>query len=288
MKIDFNFLKNKLYDGDKSFLNDGEEFMNYLCRANPDEDNELDFLFWTYLYFDYDNMELEKLKEVLDIDTSSSVFQSYQVIESKNVLYSNDIIKSEEIYYSKNVKNSKFVRSSEEVFESENVLKSNDVHYSKNVLESKKIEKCEDVYKSFACNRSKKVSNSIKVDDSIGIETCSDVIKCFFSKNLKNCEYCLFCEGIENKKFFVFNEKVSEKDFFVILSLVQNLIEKDLDNNVRVFFPKKASFSATAGAGNVRIYSKLTNETINQLFGVPNFNRKIIFDITLNNKFIII
>ena len=130
MKINLDKIKKNGYTEDLYFLKDGEEFIDYLCRAEVGSKSERDFIYWAYLHLNYDDNEFDKMREVLDTDTSDYVFESYKVFNSQFVSNSKDIYNSKYIFSCDGVRDSLNIGQSKTIIEGFKIIDSFDVEQS--------------------------------------------------------------------------------------------------------------------------------------------------------------
>lgn len=235
----------------------------------------------------YDDNELEKIKEVLDIDTSEYVFESFKVFDSTFVQHSQDVYNSRFIYSCNGVKNSAAVQNSKTIINSCNIITGSNIENSSYTLNSTKIKDCTDVYRCNECDSCYGITDSIGLKNCMGIYKSENCLCSYYSQNLRNCSYCLFCDGLINKKFHIFNREVDRKDFFVIFSMLSDyMIRQDLQN-VKIFNVKDKYLSYEVGAKMINFYKNFTDTMVEKIKNLPYYNAKIAFDITLNNKFLV-
>ena len=287
MKIKLDEIKEKGYTEDLYFLKDGEEFIDYLCRAEVGSKSERDFIYWAYLHLNYDNNELEKIKEVLDIDTSEYIFESFKIFNSQFVCRSQDVYKSKFIYSCDSVKDSLCVQNGKIIINGYNIINGSNIEHSSYTINSIKIKACTDVYQCKDCDSCYGIADSIGLKDCMGVYKSENCTYTYYSQNLKNCKYCLFCDGIVGKEFHIFNREVDRKDFFIIFSIFSNYMTRQVLQNVKVFKTEKNSLSYGVGAKMINFYKNLSDTIVQKIKELPYYNAKIAFDITLNNKFLI-
>ena len=287
MKIKLDEIKEKGYTEDLYFLKDGEEFIDYLCRAEVGSKLERDFICWAYLHLNYDNNELEKIKEVLDIDTSEYIFESFKIFNSQFVCRSQDVYKSKFIYSCDGVKDSLCVQNGKIIINGYNIINGSNIEHSSYTINSIKIKACTDVYQCKNCDSCYGIADSIGLKDCLGVYKSENCTYTYYSQNLKNCKYCLFCDGIVGKEFHIFNREVDRKDFFIIFSIFSNYMTSQVLQNVKVFKTEKNSLSYGVGAKMINFYKNLSDTIVQKIKELPYYNAKIAFDITLNNKFLI-
>lgn len=287
MQIKLNKIKKKGYDKDLYFLKDGEEFIDYLCRAEIGSKAERDFIYWAYLHLDYDDNEFEKIREVLDIDTSKYVFESFKVFDSMFVQHSQNIYNSKLIFFCDGIRDSLNVQKSKTIIDGYKIIASSNIEHSFYTLNSTKIKDCTDVYRCNECDSCYGITDSIGLKDCMGIYKSENCLYSYYSQNLRDCSYCLFCDGLINKKFHIFNREVDRKDFFVIFSMLSDYITRQNLQNVKIFNVKDKYLSYEVGAKMINFYKNFTDTMVEKIKNLPYYNAKIAFDITLNNKFLI-
>lgn len=287
MKIKLDEIKEKGYTEDLYFLKDGEEFIDYLCRAEVGSKSERDFIYWAYLHLNYDDNELDKMREVLDIDTSDYIFESFKIFNSQFVCRSQDVYKSKFIYSCDGVKDSLCVQNGKIIINGYNIINGSNIEHSSYTINSIKIKACTDVYQCKDCDSCYGIADSIGLKDCMGVYKSENCTYTYYSQNLKNCKYCLFCDGIVGKEFHIFNREVDRKDFFIIFSIFSNYMTRQVLQNVKVFKTEKKSLSYGVGAKMINFYKNLSDTIVQKIKELPYYNAKIAFDITLNNKFLI-
>ena len=287
MKIELDKIKKRGYTEDLYFLKDGEEFIDYLCRAEVGSKSERDFIYWAYLHLNYNDNELDKMREVLDIDTSDYVFESFKIFNSQFVSNSKDIYNSKYIFSCNEVRESLDVKKSETVVNGYNIIASFNIERSSYIMSSTKIKDCVDVYLCDDCVRCYGITDSLKLEGCMGVYKSENCIYAYYSQNLKNCKYCLFCDGLVDKEFYIFNKKVDRKDFFIIFSIFCDYMTTQDLQNVKIFKTENNSLSYEVGAKMINFYKNLSDRVVQSIKRLPYYNAKIAFDITLNNKFLI-
>lgn len=287
MKIKLDKIKKKGYTEDLYFLKDGEEFIDYLCRAEVGSKSERDFIYWAYLHLNYNDNELDKMREVLDIDTSDYVFESFKIFNSQFVSNSKDIYNSKCILSCDGIRNSLNIRQSKTIVEGFKIIDSFEVVQSSYILNSSKIKDSADVYLCKNCTSCYGITESTNLIDCMGIYKSENCLYSYYSQNLKNCSYCLFCDGLIDKKFHIFNREIDRKDFFIIFSMFSDYMARQNLQNVKIFNTKDRSLSYEVGAKMINFYKNFSDTTVQKIKELPYYNAKIAFDITLNNKFLI-
>lgn len=287
MKIKLDKIKKKGYTEDLYFLKDGEEFIDYLCRAEVGSRSERDFIYWAYLHLNYDDNEFDKMREILDIDTSKYVFESFKVFDSVFVQHSQDIYNSKLIFFCDGIRDSLNVQKSKTIIDGYKIIASSNVEHSFYTVNSTKIKECTDVYLCKDCDSCYGIADSIGLKDCMGVYKSENCAYAHYSQNLKNCKYCLFCDGLTDKEFHIFNREVDRKDFFIIFSVFSEYMVRQNLQNVKIFNTKDKFLSYEVGAKMINFYKNLSDIMIQKIKNLPYYNAKIAFDITLNNKFLI-
>lgn len=287
MKIKLDKIKKKGYTEDLYFLKDGEEFIDYLCRAEVGSRSERDFIYWAYLHLNYDDNEFDKMREVLDIDTSNYVFESFKIFNSQFVCHSQDVYNSKLIYSCDGVKDSICAKNSKTIINSYNIITGLNIAYSSYTISSINIKDSADVYRCQDCDSCYGITDSIGLKDCMGVYRSENCTYTYYSQNLKNCKYCLFCDGLVDKEFHIFNREVDRKDFFIIFSIFSDYMTRQNLQNVKVFKTENNSLSYEVGAKMINFYKNFSDIIVQKIKELPYYNAKIAFDITLNNKFLI-
>lgn len=269
---------------------DGAELMDILEEASHHLSNRkvLEMLYWGYTHLEYDERELEKMREVLSIDTSTEVWMSGSVFESHKVARSCEIYRSQNVESSYNIEDSVSIYNSKEVKKSQFVFGSEDVCDSSYILSSNRIQDCADVYKGADCLDS---SHLYAVSDcyaSTRLSFSDGIAMSSYSTNLHDCSYCLFCKDLYNKRFYIFNEKVSERDYFVR----EALIKKYLTELEREQYMIKQIYNEKAYAGVELLavpnpycsYDRWSKDTFARLRKIPGYNDWLMYQITMNQN----
>ena len=222
------------------------------------------------------NSKYSSIYRSSDIDNSLYIIDSEKVKDSEYIFQSSKIMKCNNVEDSKQVSlsscvcNSYFVDNSERVLGSNNVTNSNDVYYSNFVLDSKSIVNSHTVSNSsyvsaFAKNGSKNIT------DSYFIMNCS---------NLKNC---LFCEGIKDKEYYLFNKPFPEKLYGLLVKQMKEVLGDYTMNLSSNWIKGTIPFNTPTINTDFRTrYNNLPKEFWDWVITLPNYDQKVLYNITLN------
>lgn len=268
---------------------DGVELMDFLDNARvfvgPDS-KILELLYWGYRILPYDEREKEKYREILDIDTSEQVFESFNVINSEKVIRSHDIYNSKHIEDSTRITKSFGVHRSHDIQDSMGILNSYSIWNSNWVSMSSNVKNSYDIQ---ACSNIVLSGNSAWSDNITrcrGLFYSNDCQEVYYSQNMNNCHHCLFCKDLENASFMIFNNPVTEKDFFVIFELVQKPF---IIHTIPIanWHKKEDTYFGYTWKGLVspsKIYSEVPQSGFDFLSTLPNYNSWMMYQLTLNSK----
>lgn len=245
-------------------------------------------------------IELEKLCEVFEIEDDdglmrSNVFGSYEVKNSSIVVNSCYIADSTLIDRCLDVKNSSVVCLSQHIHNCEKVFNARDVLLSKSVADSESVMNSKQIYKSKNIKYSDYVCDCCEVKNSFGVFQCASCQEIYYSYSLTDCSYCMFCCGLTGKKFYIFNEPVEPRVWFVLMSLIKEAIPTD---ELTPFFEINSldsewcniTFKRTKGLFEKRyvFFKSLKEDTIRYLLTAPGADRNLLYQITLNEKFLLL
>lgn len=269
----------------------GVEALDFLEEIGPEAiagnySPWLEALYWGYRMLPWTTKEKEKYCEVLNIDSSSSVYESYDVEESEKVIHSDHIYLSGNIDNCSNIRNSNYVASSATVEGSDGVLKSEYIVNSSLVDTGMDIQSSKEIYKASHVKKSQKCARVDSIENCVGIFSSSGCEEVYYSSFLKNCHHCLFCDDIEDASFRIFNQPVSEKDFFIILSMVESYFDNKLEPLIETTINDEFYFGLDWHVSThfTKIYRSLSQEVFNQLYRLPGYNDWLMYQITLNTR----
>lgn len=269
----------------------GIETLDFLEEIGPEAIADdytpwLEALYWGYRMLPWTTQEKEKYYEVLNIDSSSSVYESYDVEESEKVIHSDHIYLSGNIDNCNNIRSSNYVASSITVEGSNGVLKSEYVVNSDLVDTGMDIQDSKEIYKASHVKKSQKCARVNSIENCIGLFSSSGCKEAYYSSFLKNCHHCLFCDDIEDASFRIFNQPVSEKDFFVILSMVESYFDNKLEPLIEITVNDEFYFGLDWHVSThfTKIYRSLPQGVFDQLYRLPGYNDWLMYQITLNTR----
>lgn len=270
----------------------GIEVLDFLDenKQNSSKRDFVDMCFWGHIHLPYEDCELEKMKEILQIDTSTRVWSSHNIFESDSVSLSMGVTKSAHIENSREIENSLYVNLSRRVENSQFVWQSGQVRKSSFISESWEIEKCADVYGSDYCFSSNHILLSNKCRKSEGLIECNNVEHSAYSSKLENCSYCLFCTELGDKKFHIFNQEVSSKDFFIWDALIRTYmrdnssrLEKDI-LSVKAEKNTYCGFELENSSNSYSLFQNWDKAFFNELRKFPKFNKWFLYKLTMNKN----
>lgn len=268
---------------------DGVELMDFLDSAREfvgPASKILELLYWGYRMLPYDEREKEKYREILDIDTSKQVFESFHVVNSEKVIRSHDIYNSSRVDRSVNITKSFGVQESSDIQDSTAILKSFDIWSSYRIAEASNIQNSYDIqiasYAKFSCN-SARCNNITGCQGLFDGENCLEV---YFSTKMENCHHCLFCKDLTDASFMIFNQPTTEKDFFVILELIKEPFVRHI-LPIAIWQPNEDTYFGYIWRGFIsssQIYSGIPQSGFDFLYTLPNYNSWLMYQLTLNPK----
>ena len=198
---------------------------------------------------------------------SDKVEGSRFVLHSRNVFDSSDIYGSSFIHTSEQVYDSEYVDHGKQIAFSKNVDHSTNIVLSKFIIDSRNIFDCFDISESSEIYRSTGVTKSRFCSDSVGINNC------------------LFCHSARGLEYCVFNKPIDERRYEFILRQYQNF---ELFLNYLAEWPKDlVIYTPPREHQNFDIhYTTIPNEFWEWIKNLPNYDPAILYNITMDPKFL--
>lgn len=275
----------------KKHYSNGVELMDFFdeCRSYLPSKKLVEIIYWGYTHLQYNESELEKMKEILCIDTSSQVWMGESVYDSERVA------RSIEIYESRNIESSSAIMKSSSVSESSNVrashfvLGSESIENSSFIVKCLDIKNCSDVCYSNSCSFSRHLYRSYDCKNSEGLIDCVNTVHSAFSRGLDRCEYCLFCENLEGQKFHIFNQPIGAKEFFIWDALIRTLFQNkpELEGyfvNTSRNEETYSGYEIAATTSPYSLFSKWNRDLFNELRKYPGYNDWFMYKLTMNQN----
>lgn len=275
----------------KKHYANGIELMDFFdeCRHYLPSRKLVEIIYWGYTHLQYNENELEKMKEVLCIDTSSQVWMSENVYDSEKVA------RASEIYGSRNIESSSEITQSSSVSESSKVRASHFISGGYNIENSTfivgctDIKNCSDVCHSDSCSFSRHFYRSRNCKNSEGLIDCINTSHSAFSRELESCEYCLFCENLEGKKFHIFNQPIGAKEFFIWDALIRTLFQNkpELEGhfiNVARSEETYCGYEIITTSNPYSLFSKWNQDLFGELRKYPGYNDWLMYKLTMNQN----
>lgn len=216
----------------------------------------------------------DRIYESENIIDSSYVVESENVQDSAHIFYSTNVSGSRDVVECDEVSNSKQIFLSSMIDNCEKVVKSMNVSDGKNICESSMICESRDVFKSSNIFSSKQIERSKNLTDV------------YFSTQCEDSSHCLFCFDIKNQNYMLFNEPIDHARY--------ELIKKQYNK----YFTDYLCFAsgwyrelATASSPRIHYnfnshYAKISDKFWKWVESLPNFNPQILYNITLNARFL--
>ena len=255
------------------------------CQKKIEDVDFRKVLFWGYMALPLGKNEKEKYREILEIDTSEKVFDSWKVFDSKTVAKSQKITESKFVYDSSNIFDCENIFSSDNANGSYYLFYSSDVVYSNRIAQSHRINACASVLSSQIIEDAREVAACTRVTGARSVCSCMNCHDIYYSNYLVDCHHCLFCNDLKDKSFMIFNTQFTEREFFTIVELVKDH-EFTLEPMVRTE-PLKNSFEGFRAITVPNIfshYNKMTQKDFDFLYSLPHYNAWVVYQITMNNK----
>lgn len=266
------------------------EFVEFLAHHYPEGEElsiifqnpacPIDLLHWASNWLDLTEEEKEAYTKACCIEDSTDIWQCYNVKSSSRVVFSKDIDKSS------------FVFKSQEVVGGRNIVSSEGVYFSNDVFMSFFVDGCSKIWKCSNANASynisnsksittsKNVANSSAVFDSREITNCSNIYGSLFCANSKELKNCMFCNGLEHASYHIFNKPV-EKQYFELFAQQYRKYAPDLLSFVN-YFPGELYGSLPSVNNRIDVwYSSLSEKFLKWAKTLPNFDPMILYNITL-------
>lgn len=241
---------------------------------------------------------LEKYYEVFNIDDTGEsehkIWKSFNVMRSGMVRYGHDI---EDSFY---VDEGTDIRGSERISFGRQIVDSTFIYSSNNVLCSNYIANSIDIDTSNFINRSLDIAagsylyNCNQIKNAVGAIDCSESSQIYFSSNLERCNHCLFCNKLSDSDFFIFNQPVEPRLWFVITELVKEKMKKEKLGKSAYFTTADnwCGFKMREVKGTFsnayELYRCLSDDIIKYLLSIPNTKRDFLYNLTRNDKFLIL
>lgn len=245
-------------------------------------------------YIGMEPIEIEKFKEVFQIENSNLVLKSF------NIDSSSQIRESENIHLSSYVDGGKRIQNSEKIYGSTDIINSCYIRNSLHIKDSFEIDG------SFKVEDSQNVFNSVDISNSFGVYSCENVsnsvgvfdsengTELYFSTNLTNCSYCLFCSSLKDKEFYIFNQPIEPRDWFVIKELLLNewseedrnvykIISFEIDKNEWCGFKRESKIRVGISYVAQRIFfQNLSPKFLKYIHSMPYYNKWLLYQIIMN------
>ena len=262
----------------KRFYPNGAELSDVI--KNPLTPREM--LHWGYLHLDASEDEVALYEKTLNINNCSRYFESENIKDSSCITYSSDITNSTEIMKSKRVSNSKDISWSEDVENSSGVYNSAFIFDSKSIGLSKTVTHSTMVYNSQYVEDSNSVNESNTVIGSSCIYKGQWITNSHFLTRCKNITNSIFCSDVEDGSYMMFNKPIPEIMFDSIIKQYNRIFLPHLplilakDNEDRlteIYSPEVA-------------YKKIPKQAWEWVKTLPNYDNKVLYDITMLPLFI--
>ena len=215
-----------------------------------------------------------RIYESENINNSTYVVESADIKDSSHIFYSTNIFNSRDVVECDDVVNSKQIFFSSMIEECEKIVKSTNISNSKNICESSMVSESTDVFKS---------SN---VFASSQIERSKDLTDVYFSSQVEGLSHCLFCFGAKGSSYLLFNKPVDQARF----ELVKKQCKKYFTDYLCFatgWYRELSSASVPRIHYNFNShYSNLSDKFWKWVESLPNFDKQILYNITINARFL--
>lgn len=240
---------------------------------------------WLLIYLPLSEEEVSKILSRLQIEDSSIIYNSFDIKDSQNIVdsahikNSNYIISCDTVVDSTLCVNSKNCEKSSFLYNSEFCTSTN---YS---VESKSCDNSSNLIKSIMCLRSNDLFNCNNVVDSAQLVNCDKVRNSYFSVWCSKLHFSFFCSKVQGE-YLLFNESFDKELYDMIhkqyLSLVEPLeFVKKWPTTIDPFEIPTYTFNYK------KYYSKQTNRFWDWVKTLPNYNPKILYEITCLPRFLV-
>ena len=200
---------------------EGEELITMLTSAPLPPP---DFVAWGLKYFNVSDEERTAANLMININTSTRVFGSYEVEESDFVVSSHDVKSSHHVLNSTNILNSNDIKYSNHIITSDHIVSSSAVRGSQYISNSRDIQSSANVDSSNSISWSEVIKNSLNIEDGIYCSLCKDSSLLSICEMVTNCSNCCVCFGIDGKENYLFNEPSTIERIEEVRTNIMNLM----------------------------------------------------------------
>lgn len=214
------------------------------------------------------------------------IYQSDNIINSQIIVESENIKNSSHIFYSTNVEDSKDIVESDEVTNCKQVFLSSMIENSEKIAKSLNVSNSKNICESSMISESIDVFKSTNVFESKQIERSKNITDCFFVAQCDNLAHSLFCFDQHDNQHLLFNQPIDPMRF--------ELIKKQYNKYFRDYLCFATGWYrelATAAVPKIHYNFNSHYNIISEKFwtwveSLPNFDKQILYSITINTRFL--
>lgn len=245
-----------------------KQIMDYALNTKKEKKKSFDEIIrWAHRFLTFTDEDERLFNSYFHIVDSTCV-DSENITHSKKVLYSRDITDSSNIVHCEAVQNSF------------NITASSVINDCSCVSHSNSCTSCEMISDSDFIINSTSIEESLMIEESNGVFGSKNIQNSNFIRNCENLSNCLFCYGLNDEEYCIFNKKVGKTFYDAAIKQMQMVFKGPLPILIQ---------QNEYGQFQKNIDPRTYFDEQSELFWkwaqrLPNFDRDILFSITMNLK----
>ena len=273
--------------GYKYFLKnfpDGAEVMEIL----DDKNIPTEVVLWGLEKLALSEQEIARANEVLNNNNSSNFYCCSNLDDSEYITYGDFVNNSRFVHNSKHINDCQDVVNSEDINNSTQVFNSEFVVNSSKILQGRNVRDGHNVIGSTSIIESTNIYGSSNILGSSEIYKCQNITDSSFCANSNNLTNCLFCNNLQGAEYHIFNQPIDERRYRAFVEEYKKLMEGVLLSYVKSW-PAEI-ISKFAPKDHIRwdkYYLSIPERLWKWAKTIPNYNKDILYTITLDPQFLI-